>query len=206
MFKIYKRDTGKNWQISYKVGMGLIRKTTRTDLFCNAILYCKHIEKEIESKKRMEETRQRMAEKYFMAERIMIGKEKPKPSIDGFDTFYLDYRDTPDSCNENFGIVYIVKRAGLIKIGITKHPRQRLKTIEIGGGTKLDIIYLSKQCINYFNIEKLVHNMFDEQRSLGEWFAADFMYAVYKFQEINIDACESKSGMDVLRRYAEAIV
>lgn len=205
MFKVYKRGSGKNWQISYQIGGVVIRKTTKTNLFCNAILLCRHIEKEIEAHKRMKETRKHMEEKYLLAEKVMTGKAKSQQSIDGFNTFYLDSRDTPNSCNQDLGTVYVIKSGDLIKIGITQSPRERLRTIETGTGRKLDVIYLSKQCRNYRDVEKSAHVLFSNQRLLGEWFEADFRHIIYYFHEIQLDAPEPEPRIEVLRRATDRL-
>jgi len=203
VFKVYKRGKGKNWQISYKIGNETIRETTKTDLFCNAIFLCRKIKKDIEARRKSDEMRQQMGEKYLTAEKIMAGKEKPKTSIDGFDMFYLDAKSTPSSCSDGLGVVYVIKSGDRIKIGITQSPRSRLRTIENNTGKSLDVIYLSRQCGNYRDAEQTAHYWFDEQRMVGEWFAIDFRYAVYRLQNIFMDAPPIQSSVERLRQYAK---
>lgn len=206
MFKIYKRGNGKTWQISYKIGSKIVRKTTKTDLFCNVVLLYGKIHKDINARQQEDKTRQRMRDNHLLAERIMLGKEKPKTSIDGFDGFYLDTKSVPDTCNHDLGVVYVIKSGEKIKIGITQSPRSRLRMIENNIGESLDIIYLSRQCRNYMEIEQSVHLFFDDRRMLGEWFSVDFCYAVYHLQKAFPDAAIVCSRIDELHQYASHVV
>jgi len=191
MFKIYKRGNGKIWQISYKVCGKVFRETTKTDLFCNAVLLCKKIEKQIPALKAKSEHEDRIkkvkAEKYMLAEKILNERKVSINSIDGFDDFYLDASKTPACCSYELGVVYIIKSGDAIKIGITKEPRKRLRSIETGTGKKIEAIYLSRQCKNFREAEILAHEMFADQRGLGEWFDIDFRCAVYCFQDLSLD-------------------
>lgn len=179
MFKVYKRGSGKNWQISYTKNGAQIRESTKTNLFCFAVLLGNKIieDQRIENEK---------SYKYQLAQWAEKGQIKGKPSNDGFDMFYLDSRKIPSSCTHGYGTVYIIKNKDLVKIGISTYPKQRIRQIECAIGRRASAIYLSKQCLNYRDAEQSAHILLKDKRMVGEWFEADFEGIVYYFHGIKL--------------------
>lgn len=177
MFKLYKRGSGKIWQISYVKNGNQARESTKTNLFCLAVMLGnKMIEDQMREKAQ--------SEKYRLARWAVQGKIKENPSDDGFDMFYINSNQLPFSCSCGLGVVYIIKNKYLVKIGISTSPRRRIRGIENAIGSRVSAIYLSRQCANYRDIEQNAHIIFNERRQVGEWFEADFESVVYYFHGI----------------------
>lgn len=82
------------------------------------------------------------------------------------------------------GYTYVLKNEiGNVKIGKTKYPENRIRTIETQSGLKIIEHYISPLCSNYGKIERLMHKKFQENRLLGEWFNIDYTLAVQEMQK-----------------------
>jgi len=77
--------------------------------------------------------------------------------------------------NRDRQYIYVIKNPenDRVKIGVSNNVEKRLKTLETGAGTKLDLVYQSIICSNAFDIENTVHKHFQEYRVFGEWFEID---------------------------------
>ena len=69
-------------------------------------------------------------------------------------------------CKGDFGCVYAVKlklwgSTSLLKIGATREPNIRLKNYS---SAVAKIFCVSKPCLNFFEIEELLHNHFSKYR------------------------------------------
>lgn len=83
------------------------------------------------------------------------------------------------------GSVYAVERPdGMVKIGVSKHPRRRMRTIETQGGFKAKAKFFADAVENGREIEKRVHEHFAPFRNVGEYFSVDFRVAVHVIDEI----------------------
>ncbi len=67
------------------------------------------------------------------------------------------------------GYVYFVRGAGLIKIGRTIDPFDRLKALQLGSPIALSIEAIAP---GNGGLEGTLHNFFKEERRHGEWFEA----------------------------------
>lgn len=74
--------------------------------------------------------------------------------------------------NKNRQFVYIIenKDNGAIKIGVATDPERRLKQLQTGSVSELEIVYQSYVCSNAFEIEKNTHNKFENYHIRGEWY------------------------------------
>jgi Meiotically up-regulated gene 113 len=99
---------------------------------------------------------------------------------DGVETFqktFLAHANTPRSHAERMlksldvGCVYIIKSpsSGLMKIGKSRKLFQRMKTLEVSCGEKLELV-LSIETLHKSFIEKTLHDHYAEYRKAGEWF------------------------------------
>ena len=72
----------------------------------------------------------------------------------------------------NRQFVYIIKNldSSNIKIGVGSNPSKRLKQLQTGSDSELELIYQSYVCSNAFDIENLMHNKFKENHIRGEWY------------------------------------
>ena len=66
--------------------------------------------------------------------------------------------------------VYLIRgNDGKYKIGISKHPRQRLRENQTGNPDRLTVIDIYES-ENAYKIETALHNRFSHVRNVGEWF------------------------------------
>ena len=66
------------------------------------------------------------------------------------------------------GLYFILNRVtGLVKIGISDDPLDRMKTLELASGVGLELIGWAPEMARY---ERSLHNAFALQRRIGEWF------------------------------------
>ena len=56
------------------------------------------------------------------------------------------------------------------KIGVAQDVQKRLKQLQTGNGTELEILWISNVCSNAYEIEKIAHNNFNQNKVLNEWF------------------------------------
>lgn len=65
------------------------------------------------------------------------------------------------------------------KIGITKNPNQRLKSLQTGHPNKLNILYKDEvpdDKVRY--LEKVIHSTINYSRTKGEWFNIELEEAI----------------------------
>lgn len=68
------------------------------------------------------------------------------------------------------GFIYIARSdTGHIKIGLSKHPFQRIKHFDTIMPVKVDMIHFFP-CDNPSEAEKLLHKHYEYYRTTGEWF------------------------------------
>lgn len=81
--------------------------------------------------------------------------------------------------------MYVVEtESGKIKIGITTDPKTRMKSLKTITFEKIINQFLSIKCSDYMDIEKELHDYFNDKRLNGEWFDVPFEDAVNKFNTI----------------------
>ena len=68
--------------------------------------------------------------------------------------------------------VYIIENVdnGAIKIGVGNDPNKRLKQLQTGSVSELELVYQSNVCSNAFDIEAECHHHFEEYHIRGEWY------------------------------------
>lgn len=77
------------------------------------------------------------------------------------------------------GCVYIVEFGPRhVKIGKSKNPVRRLRTLSNQSGVRATRNWVSPACYNYGEIERELHGHFEKHRGLGEYFSIDFDVAV----------------------------
>lgn len=87
------------------------------------------------------------------------------------------------------------------KIGVSKHPKIRLKQNQTGSSGKLVLIETYETDIAYL-IESTLHNTFKSSRKEGEWFSISML------EEFNfIDRCEKiESNLKFLQESGNVFV
>jgi hypothetical protein len=73
------------------------------------------------------------------------------------------------------GHVYIIERDdGMVKIGVSIDPVNRIKNIASIGGFHINRQFISDVVIEHLFIERFLHKKFKNKRCIGEWFEVDF--------------------------------
>ena len=99
--------------------------------------------------------------------------------------------------------VYVMKCSIFYKIGFSKNPNNRLKTVKTHNPLDVNILATLKTD-DYLSLEKQLHNEFSNKRSRGEWFELNeddllylkvnygfsFKIAINKIKKSNIDNIE----------------
>lgn len=80
----------------------------------------------------------------------------------------------PSSC----GHVYVIEARGRVKIGRSKTPRSRIRTLATQGGSRPERIHITPLHENYQRTELDAHAVFHAHRVVGEWFDVSFETAV----------------------------
>jgi len=88
------------------------------------------------------------------------------------------------------GCVYVLEIAGRIKIGVSTKPESRIETISKMVGITPTRQFISKECNNYHQIEKMMHKHFRAQRIEGEWFLVSFKEAVSLLKRTELDTSD----------------
>lgn len=67
--------------------------------------------------------------------------------------------------------IYLIKslNEGVYKIGVSKTPNKRLKEVQTGNPSPIDILYLYETEYAY-KIETCLHNRYSHYNTHGEWF------------------------------------
>lgn len=63
--------------------------------------------------------------------------------------------------------LYLIKFQNLTKIGISINPEKRLKQLNLG---KEGIVLWKKQFPSILQVEKSLHNLYEDKRVSGEWY------------------------------------
>lgn len=84
----------------------------------------------------------------------------------------LNNFEVPDDLPDMY--VYAIRESetGCIKLGISKHPEERLKQLQVGNSQKLELVAY-KKAENRFKDEKLAHSDNQDKRIRGEWFSSE---------------------------------
>ena len=80
-------------------------------------------------------------------------------------------KDIEKELTTYFGVVYVLEYGGLLKIGCSKVPYQRLMQLKRNAtnynGTKLGRVAITKPHTNYKENEKTLHSLFESKRKDG---------------------------------------
>lgn len=110
--------------------------------------------------------------------------------------------------------VYIIDNGNRIKIGKSKNPQERIRTIETQSGERIKSKWVSPCLANHSAFESFLHSSFAEARYIGEYFSVNFDCAV-KFAEKHIEKYlmtplsldeakrKNKAAADIQREYID---
>jgi len=68
--------------------------------------------------------------------------------------------------------IYVMQCKEYVKFGVSRSPEIRIKELQTGNPFKITLL-LQVLYDNHFNIEKTIHNYFNDNRKIGEWFIID---------------------------------
>ena len=70
--------------------------------------------------------------------------------------------------------VYLIRvqDTNLYKIGSSKNPKGRMKSLQTANGAPLELIN-SVKCEHYWKVEKAMHRKFNSKLTMGEWFSLE---------------------------------
>lgn len=100
--------------------------------------------------------------------------------------------------------VYVIEAEdGLLKIGISKNPRQRLSDLQTGSPRPLRLVHV-QECNGVAQIvEQRAHVQLAKYRKEGEWFEIDRAVAIDAIEQIAATYCEDvadqKSNVDRIK-------
>lgn len=105
-----------------------------------------------------------------------------------------------------FGYVYFLEYGNLLKIGCTKTPYKRIRTLKRQGegyaDKKIGRVALTPMCTNYVKIEKDLHKLFkDNRKEETELFNIDFRDAVTKAMGANLNFLDES---EEIKKHQEA--
>lgn len=68
--------------------------------------------------------------------------------------------------------IYIAQDSdkGVIKVGVSSNPGERLKQLQTGNSSDLTLVYVSDSCQQAFEVESKIHEKFANSHIRGEWF------------------------------------
>jgi hypothetical protein len=66
--------------------------------------------------------------------------------------------------------IYVIKDAEHVKIGVTKHSRERLAQIQTASSRKIDYAFIAPTSGDPYAIEREAHAILSRYRLHGEWF------------------------------------
>lgn len=71
------------------------------------------------------------------------------------------------------------------KVGVSKHPEKRLKELQTGSPSKLELKFSTfTGKYKAYDIEKMIHALFDDTRTTGEWFTSTAETIIKKIKSI----------------------
>lgn len=110
-----------------------------------------------------------------------------------------------DKATKDKKCLYVFKLSdGSIKIGVSKNPEQRIKTLSKQSGKKITTKWYSEPLENAFKIEKDLHSFFSKHRLEGEYFQIDFndvLSAVKDKYQLDVPVSEN-----IYKRYEQKAV
>lgn len=96
------------------------------------------------------------------------------------------------------GYLYIMgTEEGLIKIGQTEQRvEERRKALQTGCPFEITKVWHSEDIPGYQKCERIMHAMYADQKTQGEWFRADFKGAVFAADKV----CRENAESDEMRQ------
>lgn len=108
--------------------------------------------------------------------------------------------------------IYVIENSNhLVKIGVSKNLKQRIRALETGGGYKIINVFHTEKCSNSSELESKCHRYFKKYNTFGEWFAIPFETAKAYVKSLKLEfdfltEKEQNASREEMRKFAEAIV
>ncbi len=95
------------------------------------------------------------------------------------------------------GYVYVVEAPnGLYKVGWAKRPEKRLAELQLSSPVRLTLL-CSWRCRDANKAEGILHQVFREKRSHGEWYALDLDDIVFLLTRLGLRGLVTGSGLSL---------
>ncbi|MDM8551805.1 GIY-YIG nuclease family protein [Desulfobacterales bacterium HSG2] len=86
------------------------------------------------------------------------------------------------------GFIYVIRNeSGKVKIGKSRNPLQRARSLQMQGGFKTSEIFISNEIADYDKAEVVLHERLRDYKYIGEWFDIGFEEAVKAYYKIMQD-------------------
>ena len=89
----------------------------------------------------------------------------------------LENFDVPEECEGMFVYAIREKETGNIKLGISRDPQQRVKQLQTGNSSELELVAV-RPAVNGYASEKELHSDAGAYRIRGEWFSEEALALV----------------------------
>lgn len=84
-----------------------------------------------------------------------------------------------------FGHVYLIENSnGYVKIGRSINPKTRIASILTQGNISAKNIFISPSHDLFYEVERTLHRIYENNRLLGEWFSISFYEAKQRIEKI----------------------
>src|SRR5574343_13539 len=108
--------------------------------------------------------------------------------------------------SKHFGYVYIIEIAkSHIKIGRTKNPEKRIRAISTQSGFCPINVWISKESINFKEMEIEAHKVLSKYRIIGEYFDFDFLCATQLIGSLEFIAVTDLDNETAIRKEKEIL-
>jgi hypothetical protein len=122
--------------------------------------------------------------------------------LEGFETI----RNMPKTKNiYKQEVVYIAEFEDLIKIGRTSNPQKRIRTLTTQSGRNIKRVAYTKPILNYSKIEREMHKIFKENRTVGEYFDLPFAIACEQLKKLKLETATEKQLSEFEKQDKETI-
>lgn len=86
----------------------------------------------------------------------------------------------PNAAWPGYGFLYVIatNEDGPCKIGVSIRPKTRIMGLETGAGVRYPLVFISKECSDYREVEEELKERLQPARLVGEWFDMPFAWGI----------------------------
>lgn len=92
----------------------------------------------------------------------------------------------PNSAWPGYGFLYVIAldEEGPCKIGISVRPKTRIMGLETGAGVRYPLVFISRECSDYRDVEREILERLQKVRGVGEWLNIPFSWGVQAIEKM----------------------